>query len=149
MARRLCFDERVRIEAMSAAGFSAAAVAQRLGRHRATIQRELAGNGGSFAYRAGDAQAAACGRARLNGADRHQPRARRLVPTTPPARPPRQPNIQNAAPAALAHPSTHHTLRAAHHHRTPRQLAQRQNPARRPQPHRPSNPNQPPSAAQQ
>ena len=48
MARRLCFDERVRIEAMSAAGFSAAAVAQRLGRHRATIQRELAGNGGSF-----------------------------------------------------------------------------------------------------
>ena len=64
MARRLCFDERVRIEAMSAAGFSAAAVAQRLGRHRATIQRELAGNGGSFAYRAGDAQAAAGGRAR-------------------------------------------------------------------------------------
>ena len=64
MARRLCFDERVRIEAMSAAGFSAAAVAQRLGRRRATIQRELAGNGGSFAYRAGDAQAAACGRAR-------------------------------------------------------------------------------------
>ena len=51
MARRLCFDERVRIEAMSAAGFSAAAVAQRLGRHRATIQRESAGNGGSFAYR--------------------------------------------------------------------------------------------------
>ena len=48
MARRLCFDERVRIEAMSAAGFSAAAVAQRLGRHRATIPAGVGRQWGLF-----------------------------------------------------------------------------------------------------
>ena len=37
MARRVCFEERARIEAMTAAGLRAAHIAQRLGRHRATV----------------------------------------------------------------------------------------------------------------
>ena len=62
MARRLCFEERVRIEAMTAAGVGAAEVARRLGRHPTTVQRELARvvPGG---YGAAAAQAAACVRA--------------------------------------------------------------------------------------
>ena len=62
MARRLCFEERVRIEAMTAAGLSAAEAARRLGRHRTTVQREL-GRGGPGGYDAEAAQAAACIRA--------------------------------------------------------------------------------------
>ena len=46
MARRLCFEERVRIEAMAQAAVSAAEAARRLGRHPVTVQRELRRNGG-------------------------------------------------------------------------------------------------------
>ena len=45
MARRLCFEERVRIEAMAQAAVGAAEAARRLGRHRVTVQRELRRNG--------------------------------------------------------------------------------------------------------
>ena len=50
MARRLCFEERARIEAMAQAGLGAAQIAQRLGRHRATVYRELGRNGGPGGY---------------------------------------------------------------------------------------------------
>ena len=45
MARRLCFEERVRIEAMAQAGVSAAEAARLMGRHPTTVQRELRRNG--------------------------------------------------------------------------------------------------------
>ena len=64
MARRLCLDESARVEAMSQAGLGAARIARQLGRHRSTVQRELARVGGPEAYRADDAQAAACARAK-------------------------------------------------------------------------------------
>ena len=41
MAHRLSFDERARVEAMSAEGVSVADTARRLGRHRSTIHREF------------------------------------------------------------------------------------------------------------
>ena len=46
MAQRLCFDERTRIEVMSEAGLSVAEMADRLGRCRSTVYRELGGGGG-------------------------------------------------------------------------------------------------------
>ena len=51
MARRLCFEERVRIEAMAQAGVSAAEAARRLRRHPVTVQRELRRNGGPYGIR--------------------------------------------------------------------------------------------------
>ena len=56
MARRLCLDERARIEAMAQVGLGAGEMAQQLGRHRSTIQRELARGGGPGRYRAVGAQ---------------------------------------------------------------------------------------------
>ena len=56
MARRLCFEERVRIEAMAQAGVGAAEAARRLGRHLVTVQRELRRNCGPGGYDAGAAQ---------------------------------------------------------------------------------------------
>ena len=72
MARRLCLDERARIEAMARAGRGAARIARCLGRHRSTVQRELARAGGPQEYRAGFAQQAAGARAR-------RPRAPKLA----------------------------------------------------------------------
>ena len=72
MARRLCLEERARIEAMAQAGFDAAEIAGRLGRCRSTVQREMARNGGPRGYRAGDAPRSADGRAR-------RPRAPKLA----------------------------------------------------------------------
>ena len=72
MARRLCLDERARIEAMAQAGLGAARIARCLGRHRSTVQRELARAGGPQEYRAGFAQQAAGARAR-------RPRAPKLA----------------------------------------------------------------------
>ena len=72
MARRLCLDERARIEAMARAGLGAARIARCLGRHRSTVQRELARAGGPQEYRAGFAQQAAGARAR-------RPRAPKLA----------------------------------------------------------------------
>ena len=46
MAQRLCFDERTRIEVMSEAGLSVAEMADRLGRCRSTVYRELGRGGG-------------------------------------------------------------------------------------------------------
>ena len=63
MARRLCFEERVRIEAMAQAGVSAAEAARRLGRHPVTVQRELGRNKGPGGYDAEAAQAGSCARA--------------------------------------------------------------------------------------
>ena len=63
MARRLCFEERVRIEAMAHAGVGAAEAARRLGRHLVTVQRGLGRNGGPGGYGAGAAQAGSCARA--------------------------------------------------------------------------------------
>ena len=63
MARRLCFEERVRIEAMAHAGVGAAEAARRLGRHLVTVQRELGRNGGPGGYGAEAAQAGSCARA--------------------------------------------------------------------------------------
>ncbi|WP_420618437.1 IS3 family transposase [Candidatus Poriferisocius sp.] len=63
MARRLCFEERVRIEEMARAECSAAETARRLGRHPTTVQREL-GRGGPGAYCAEAAQAGADARGR-------------------------------------------------------------------------------------
>ena len=72
MARRLCLDERARIEAMAQAGFGAGEIAVRLGRHRSTVHREVARGGGPQQYGAGDAQQSADGRAR-------RPRAGKLA----------------------------------------------------------------------
>ena len=63
MARRLCFEERVRIEAMAQAGVRAAEAARRLGRHPVTVQRELGRNKGPGGYDAEAAQAGSCARA--------------------------------------------------------------------------------------
>ena len=63
MARRLCFEERVRIEAMAQAAVGAAEAARRLGRHPVTVQRELGRNGGPGGYDAEAAQAGSCARA--------------------------------------------------------------------------------------
>ena len=63
MARRLCPDERARIEAMARAGLCSAEIAQVLGRHRCTVRRELARGGGPRRYRADDAQRSADARA--------------------------------------------------------------------------------------
>ena len=63
MAQRLCFKERVQIKAMVLAGHSSARIAQRLGRGRSTVWRELRRNGGPWGYRAAAAQAAADARA--------------------------------------------------------------------------------------
>ena len=63
MARRLCFEERVRIEAMAQAGVGAAEAARRLGRHPVTVQRELGRNKGPGGYGAEAAQAGSCARA--------------------------------------------------------------------------------------
>ena len=59
MAQRLSFDERARVEAMSAAGVSVAAAARCLGRHRSTVYRELRRGRRGGAYDAEAAQAAA------------------------------------------------------------------------------------------
>ena len=72
MARRLCLDGRARIEAMARAGLGAARIARCLGRHRSTVQRELARAGGPQEYRADFAQQAAGARAR-------RPRAPKLA----------------------------------------------------------------------
>ena len=56
MARRLCFEERVRIEEMVRAGLGAAEAARRLGRHPTTVLRELK-RAGPGAYCAEAAQA--------------------------------------------------------------------------------------------
>ena len=63
MARRLCFEERVRIEAMAQAGVGAAEAARLLGRHLVTVQRELRRNCGPGGYDAGAAQDASGARA--------------------------------------------------------------------------------------
>ena len=59
MAQRLSFDERARVEAMSAAGVSVAAAARCLGRHRSTVYRELRRGRRRGVYDAEAAQAAA------------------------------------------------------------------------------------------
>ena len=59
MAQRLSFDERARVEAMSAAGVSVATAARCLGRHRSTVYRELRRGRRGGAYDAEAAQAAA------------------------------------------------------------------------------------------
>ena len=64
MAQRLSFDERARVEAMSAAGVSVAGTARRLGRHRSTVYRELGRNRDRGGYDAQVAQVAADRRAR-------------------------------------------------------------------------------------
>ena len=63
MAQRVSFDERARVEAMSAEGVSAAETARRLGRHRSTVYRELSRGRGPGGYDAEAAQAAADARA--------------------------------------------------------------------------------------
>ena len=59
MARRLCLDERARIEAMAQVGVGAGEMARQLGRHRSTVQRVLARGGGPQRYRAVGAQQSA------------------------------------------------------------------------------------------
>ena len=59
MAQRLSFDERARVEAMSAAGVSVATAARCLGRHRSTVYRELRRGRRGGVYDAEAAQAAA------------------------------------------------------------------------------------------
>ena len=64
MAARLSLDERVFIESSLGAGRSVADVAQRLGRDRSTVHRELARCAGRAGYDARWAHASACARAR-------------------------------------------------------------------------------------
>ena len=64
MAARLSLDERVFIESSLGAGCSVADVAQRLGRDRSTVHRELARCAGRAGYDARWAHASACARAR-------------------------------------------------------------------------------------
>ena len=64
MAARLSLDERVFIESSLGAGRSVADAAQRLGRDRSTVHRELARCAGRAGYDARSAHAAACARAR-------------------------------------------------------------------------------------
>ena len=59
MAQRVSFDERARVEAMSAEGVSVAEMARRLGRHRSTIHREFNQGRRAGCYDAEAAQAAA------------------------------------------------------------------------------------------
>ena len=56
MVQRLCFDERTRIEAMRETQLSVAVIAERLGRDRSTVYRELARGGGLDGYCARAAQ---------------------------------------------------------------------------------------------
>ena len=72
MAQRLCFDERTRIEVMSEAGLSVAEMADRLGRCRSTVYRELGGGGGCDGYRAGRAH-------RRAGVDAARPKVHKLA----------------------------------------------------------------------
>ncbi len=64
MAARLSLDERVFIESSLGAGRSVADAAQRLGRDRSTVHRELARCAGRAGYDARAAHAAPCARAR-------------------------------------------------------------------------------------
>ncbi len=64
MAARLSLDERVFVESSLGAGRSVADVAQRLGRDRSTVHRELARCAGRAGYDARWAHASACARAR-------------------------------------------------------------------------------------
>ena len=64
MAARLSLDERVFVESSLGAGRSVADAAQRLGRDRSTVHRELARCGGRAGYDARSAHASACARAR-------------------------------------------------------------------------------------
>lgn len=61
--RQLRLDEREEISRGIAAGYSPARIAAGLGRHRSTVGREIARNGGSERYRAGQAERAAWERA--------------------------------------------------------------------------------------
>ena len=61
MAQRLCFDERTRIEVMCEAGLSVAEMADRLGRARSTVYRELRRCGKRAVYRADGAHRRAVG----------------------------------------------------------------------------------------
>ena len=72
MAQRLCFDERTRIEAMRGAQLSVDEIADRLGRHRSTVYRELARGGGLDGY---------CARAahRQAGVDAARPKTPKLA----------------------------------------------------------------------
>ncbi len=72
MAQRLCFDERTRIEVMSEAGLSVAEMADRLGRCRSTVYRELGRGGGRDGYRAGRAH-------RRTGVDAARPKVHKLA----------------------------------------------------------------------
>ncbi|WP_419920580.1 helix-turn-helix domain-containing protein [Candidatus Poriferisodalis sp.] len=64
MAARLSLDERVFIESSLGAGCGVADVAQRLGRDRSTVHRELARCVDGAGYDARSAHASACARAR-------------------------------------------------------------------------------------
>ena len=64
VAAGLSLDERVFVESSLGAGRSVADVAQRLGRNRSTVHRELARCAGREGYGARWAHAAACARAR-------------------------------------------------------------------------------------
>ena len=64
MAARLSLDERVFVESSLGAGRGVADVAQRLGRDRSAVHRELARCAGRAGYDARSAHAAACARAR-------------------------------------------------------------------------------------
>ena len=64
MAVRLSLDERVFVESSLGVGCGVADVAQRLGRDRSTVHRELARCGGRAGYDARAAHASACARAR-------------------------------------------------------------------------------------
>ena len=70
MAARLSLDERVFIESSLGTGCSVADAAQRLGRDRSTVHRELARCAGRAGYDARCAHASACARARR---ERHEP----------------------------------------------------------------------------
>ena len=64
MADRLSFEERARIEAMTEAGVPTEEIAERLGRHRSTVYRELKRSGCDRGYDAETAQQACDRRAR-------------------------------------------------------------------------------------
>ncbi len=60
--RHLTFDERCQIYATGKSGLSNGAIARQLGRHPATISREIRRNGGGRGYRQGQAWRKATGR---------------------------------------------------------------------------------------